>query len=149
MKVILKKNLKNLGRIGEIKEVKDGYARNFLIPKGIAELATEGAIRAWKAAEEKRKKKIEQEHKALQALADKISQITLSFSRAVSPEGVMFGSVAKSDIIKQLKAADINISKDCIKLKESIKNTGTFEVEVELSPDVSAKLKINVTPQNS
>jgi len=148
MKVILKKNLRTLGRIGDIKEVKDGYARNYLIPRGIAELATEGAIRAWKSAEEKRKKKIEQENKILKQIAEKISQITLSFSRPVSEEGVMFGSVAKSDILKSLKAAEINIHKDNIMLKESIKNLGNFEVEIVLSPDISAKLKINVTAEN-
>jgi len=148
MKVILKKNLRTLGRIGDIKEVKDGYARNYLIPRGIAELATEGAIRAWKSAEEKRKKKIEQENKILKQIAEKILQITLSFSRPVSEEGVMFGSVAKSDILKSLKAAEINIHKDNIMLKESIKNLGNFEVEIVLSPDISAKLKINVTAEN-
>jgi len=149
MKVILKKNLRTLGRIGDIKQVKDGYARNYLFPRGIAELATEGAVNAWKSAEEKRKKKIEQENKALKQIADKISQITLSFSRAVSSEGIMFGSVAKSDILKSLKAADINIDKGAIMLKESIKSVGAFEVEISLGPDILAKLKINVTAGNS
>jgi len=80
MKVILKKDFIHLGREGEIKEVKDGYARNFLIPKGIAVVATEGAIKSLKASEERRKKKIEQRNKVLKELAQKnISANTFFF----------------------------------------------------------------------
>lgn len=149
MKVILKKSMRNLGKMGDVKQVRDGYARNYLLPRGIAEPATEGAIRAWKSAEEKRKKKMEQENKVLQQVADKISQVTLSFTRAVSPEGAMFGSVAKSDILKSLKAADVQIDKDMVSLPASIKAVGSFDVEIILSAEVSAKVKVNVTAQNS
>ncbi|PIS47207.1 MAG: 50S ribosomal protein L9 [Elusimicrobia bacterium CG08_land_8_20_14_0_20_51_18] len=149
MKVILKKSLRNLGKMGDVKQVKDGYARNYLLPRGIAEPATEGAVSAWKSAQEKRKKKFEQENKALQLVADKISQVTLSFSRAVSPEGVMFGSVAKSDILKALKAADVQIDKEMIVLPASIKAVGAFEIEIILNVDITAKVKVNVTAQNS
>lgn len=148
MKVILKKDLRTLGRAGDIKQVKDGYARNYLLPRGIAELATEGAIKSWKSAEERRKKKREQENKALSAVAEKISAITLSFSRKVNEDGQMFGSVAKSDILKSLKAADIEIDREAIDLPASIKAVGNFEVPVYLNSDVSAKIKVTVTAQN-
>jgi large subunit ribosomal protein L9 len=146
MKVILKKDFIHLGREGEIKEVKDGYARNFLIPKGIAVVATEGAIKSLKASEERRKKKIEQRNKVLKELAQKISQLTLSFSRTKNEEGHMFGSVTKSDIIKALKAANIEIDRDNIILSSPLKEFGTFDIKVVLSPDISTSFKVNITP---
>jgi|YNPMSStandDraft_1061717.scaffolds.fasta_scaffold00271_11 large subunit ribosomal protein L9 len=145
MKVILKKDFIHLGREGEIKEVKDGYARNFLIPKGIAVVATEGAIKSLKASEERRKKKIEQRNKVLKELAQKISQLTLSFSRTKNEEGHMFGSVTKSDIIKALKAANIEIDRDNIILSSPLKEFGTFDIKVVLSPDISISFKVNIT----
>ena len=148
MKVILKKDVYNLGRSGEIKTVKDGYARNFLMPRGLVEAATEGALKAWKNSAEKRTKRQAAEDAALTELAKRLSAITLSFSRPVSEEGVMYGSVAKSDIIKNLAAADIEIDKDMIRLPASIKAVGTFEVEIALKPHIAAKIKVAVSAQS-
>jgi len=148
MKVILKKDVSNLGRSGEIKTVKDGYARNFLMPRGMAELATEGALRAWKNSADKRAKRVAAEDSSLKELAVRLSAITLSFSRPVSEEGVMYGSVAKSDIIKNLAAADIEIDKDMIRLPASLKAVGTFEVEIALKQDITAKIKVAVSAQS-
>lgn len=148
MKVILKKDIVNLGKTGEIKVVRDGYGRNFLLPRGLVEAATPGAMKAWKNSEGKRNKRVAAESSGLGELARKIAAITLSFSRPVSEEGFMFGSVAKSDIIKNLAAADIEVYKDMIKLPASIKAVGVFEVEVALKPEITAKVKIVVTAQN-
>jgi len=148
MKVILKKDVSNLGRSGEIKTVKDGYARNFLMPRGMAELATEGALRAWKNSADKRAKRVAAEDSSLKELAVRLGAITLSFSRPVSEEGVMYGSVAKSDIIKNLAAADIEIDKDMIRLPASLKAVGTFEVEIALKQDITAKIKVAVSAQS-
>jgi len=147
MKVILKKDIHNLGKSGEIKTVRDGYGRNFLIPRGLVENATPGAVKAWKDSADKRNKRIAVENTGLQALAKKISAVSLSFSRPVSEEGIMFGSIAKSDIIKNLAAADIEIHKDAIKLPASIKAVGVFEVEIVLKPGITAKVGITVTAQ--
>lgn len=148
MKVILRKDVHNIGRMGEIKQVKDGYARNFLLPRGLVEPATEGALRAWKNSEVKRSKRLDQEKAGLQETANRLAAITLSFSRPVSEDGVMFGSVAKSDIIKNLQAADIRIYKDMIKLPASIKAVGNFEVEITLKMDIAAKVKVVVSAQS-
>jgi len=148
MKVILKKDVSNLGRSGDIKTVKDGYARNFLMPRGLVETATPGALSAWKNSADKRAKRVAGENEALGGLAKRLGAITLSFSRPVSEEGVMFGSVAKSDIIKNLAAADIEIDKDMIRLPASIKAVGTFEVEIVLKADIAAKIKVAVSAQS-
>ncbi len=147
MKIILKKNVPNLGEEGEIKAVADGYARNYLLPKGLAVCATEGAVKAWKLSEEKRKRKLEEEKENLRKTAEKISSLTLTFSRKVSEDGTMFGSVAKSDIIKGLKAVGITIHKDNLNLPASIKETGEQEVEIILKPEIKAKLKLVINKQ--
>ena len=148
MKVILKKDITNLGRSGEIKNVRDGYARNFLMPRGLVEVATEGALNAWKNSAAKRAKRVELEDSALKETAKRLGAITLSFSRPVSEDGVMFGSVAKSDLIKNLAAADIEINKDMIRLPASLKAVGTFEVEIVLKQDISATIKVAVSAQS-
>jgi large subunit ribosomal protein L9 len=148
MKVILKKDIANLGKTGELKTVRDGYGRNFLMPRRLVELATPGALKAWKNSEDKRSKRVTVENAGLQELAKKISAITLSFSRPVSEDGAMFGSVAKSDIIKNLAAADIEVHKDMIRLPASIKTVGVFEVDLVLKTEITAKIKITVTAQN-
>lgn len=148
MKVILKKDVYKLGRSGDVKSVKDGYARNFLVPRGLAEQATDGALRAWKNSAEKRAKRVSAEDSALTELAKRLDAITLSFSRPVSEDGVMYGSVAKSDIIKNLAAADIEIHKDMIRLPASLKAVGTFEVEIALKPHITAKVKVAVSAQS-
>lgn len=148
MKVILKKDVQNLGLSGEIKVVRDGFARNFLMPRGLVEVATEGAMRAWKNSEAKRGKRVASENSALKDLAKRLDAITLSFSRPVSEEGVMFGSVAKSDLIKNLAAADIKVDKDMIRLPASLKAVGTFEVEIALKQDIVAKIKVAVSAKS-
>lgn len=148
MKVILKKEIPKVGAIGEIKEVRPGYARNYLIPRGYAQVATDGVLKAWAASESRRKKRIEQEKESIKKLAEKISSTTISFSKPVSEDGNLFGSVAKSDILKNLKTVNININKEAIKLPSSIKSVGNFEVEISLQYGIKAKLKIVVTAQN-
>ena len=148
MKVILKKDVSNIGLTGEIKQVKDGYARNYLLPRGLVEPATEGALKAWKNSEVRRSKRVAQENTGLTETAKRLTAITLSFSRPVSEEGVMFGSVAKSDIIKNLQAADIKIHKDMIKLPPSINAVGNFEVEIALKQNITAKVKVAVSAQS-
>jgi len=138
----------NLGQTGEVKDVKPGFARNFLVPRGLVEIATEGAMRAWKNSEAKRTKRIASENDAHKGLAKRLDAITLSFSRAVSEDGIMFGSVAKSDIIKNLAAADIKVDKEMIRLPASIKAVGTFDVEIVLKQGITAKIKVAVSAQS-
>ncbi|MFH1619722.1 MAG: 50S ribosomal protein L9 [bacterium] len=147
MKIILRKDVSNLGSAGDVKEVAGGYGRNFLIPRGLAESATSGAVKAWKAGEEKRAKRSVLEMDKAREVADKLSGMSLSFSRPVGEEGRIFGSVGKSDILKSLKASGHEISKDCVKLPASIKTVGEAEVEITLKPGISATVKVKVSPR--
>ena len=146
MKVILKENVKNLGMVGSVVEVKPGYARNFLVPHRLAEIATEGAIKNWQLGAERRQKRIEAELAEARAIAEKLQGVVLPFTKTVNAEGVVFGSVNKADIFKALTALGHKITKDAVELNMPIKALGETEVSIYLKPMVSAKIKVQINP---
>jgi len=148
MKVILRKDVLKLGSAGDVKQVKTGFGRNFLIPRGLAEMATPGAMKSWKATEEQRKKKSAKEIDAAKEIAKKLSGMSLSFNRPAGEEGKLFGSVGKSDIVKSLKASGLEIDKEAIQMPSAIKTVGDAEVEIVLKPGVSSKIKVSVSARS-
>ena len=146
MKVILKQNVKNLGMVGSIVEVKPGYARNFLVPHRLAEIATEGSIKNWQLVAERRQKRIDAELAEARAMAEKLTGIVLPFTKTVNAEGVVFGSVNKADIFKALTALGHTIAKDAIELNMPIKALGETEVGIYLKPTVTATIKVQINP---
>ena len=144
MKVILKENVKNLGMVGTVVDVKPGYARNFLVPHRLAEIATEGAIKNWQLGAERRQKRIEAELAEARTLAEKLNGIVLSFTKTVNADGVVFGSVNKADIFKALTALGHKITKDNIELNMPVKALGETEVGIYLKPTVTAKIKVKI-----
>jgi len=149
MKVILRKDISNLGRAGDVKVVRDGYARNYLLPKGLVELATPGALKNWQLGADRRNVKVQKEVEAAKTVADKVSGLTLSFTRSVGETGQLFGSVTKVDIAKSLKASGWDLPKESIELASPIKAIGDTEVVLNLKPGVSAKVKVRVAPQTA
>ncbi|MBI5596794.1 MAG: 50S ribosomal protein L9 [Elusimicrobia bacterium] len=144
MKVILRKDVDNLGHAGQVKEVKPGFARNMLIPRGLALEAT-GSTIAWFEKGEKRRAVLRE--KALgeaRAKSEKLAEVKLSFSRPVGENGKLFGSVGKTDIVKSLKAVGFEVVKEAVILPTAIKEAGDSEVEVRLAIGVSAKVKVSV-----
>ena len=145
MKIILKQDVENLGRAGDVKIVRRGYARNYLLPRNMAELATPGALKAWQNSAERRAKRVAAENAALQEIAKRIAETSLAFARKVSEDGTMYGSVAKSDIVKKFAEKDIEITKDNVRLPATIKAIGNYEVEIVLKQDIKATVKIAVS----
>ena len=145
MKVILKQDIENLGHAGDVKIVRAGYARNYLLPRNMVEQATPGALRAWKNSEERRAKRVAAENAALQETAKRIAEISLSFARKVSEDGTMYGSVAKSDIVKKFAEKNIEMTKDNVRLPATIKAVGNYEVEIVLKTDIKATVKVAVS----
>lgn len=144
MKVILRSNIDKVGRAGDIKEVKDGFGRNYLLPKSLAVLATAATMKEWEKGKEKRAKLAEADIKAAKGLSDKLAGVSLSFTMPAGAEGKLFGSVGKTDILKSLKASGFEVEKHAVKLDAAIKTTGEHEVELRLQPEVSTKIKVVV-----
>jgi large subunit ribosomal protein L9 len=145
MKVILKEDVKALGKKGKVCEVSDGYARNFLIPKGMAIEATNGNIQdlAHKQKQEDLRKKKEKDE--AEALKNKLESLQVLLKVKVGDKGKLFGSVTNKEVADVLgQAYGIKLDKRKIEVKEPIKALGNYIVTAKLHPDVSAELKISV-----
>lgn len=145
MKVLLLQNVKGLGKAGEVKEVADGYARNFLIPRGMAVPATPSNLR--KAEHQKRieEEKMKRLAEDAQALAEAISKLTLTFRVKAGQEGKLFGSVTNADIALALeKELGHAFDKRKIELEEPIKHLGTYSVPIRLLPDLIPQVRVVV-----
>ena len=145
MKIILRSTVDNLGRPGDVKDVKTGYARNYLLPRKLAEMATESSLKYWEKGKEKRAALVSTEVKIAKELAEKLTGVNLSFSVPASEEGKLFGSIGKADLLKSLKAAGYEVPKNSITLETAIKTVGEHEVSLRLQPEVTAKVKVTVT----
>jgi large subunit ribosomal protein L9 len=147
MEVILRQAVENLGKPGDVVKVSNGYARNFLLPRGVAYEATPGNLK--KIAQEKeRLEAAENERRtAAQQLAEKLEQVSLTFSARVGEEGKLFGSVTGADIAHQLEAQGFAIEKRQIDLHDPIRTLGVFRVPVRLHADVKPEVKVWVIKQ--
>lgn len=142
VKLILLQDVEKLGKAGEVISVKDGYARNYLFPKGIALLATEQNLKAVEV-EKKRKAEAQQKEKLeAQQLAERISRISCTIAVEVGRDDKLFGSVTSIDIQKALEAEGILVDKKKIDLKEHINQIGIYSVPIRLHPEVTANLKL-------
>lgn len=144
MKVILRSDVQKLGRAGDVKDVAEGFGRNFLLPRGLAQVATPTAMKQWEKGKEKRAKLLAAKIAENKELAGKINGVSLSFSRPAGAEGKLFGSVGKSDVLKSLKSCGYTVDKDAVVLDQPIKQVGDHEIEVRFMPEVSAKIKVTV-----
>ena len=147
MKVVLSKNVENLGDIGMIKDVAAGFARNFLIPKGLAYKATAERV---KQVEKIKRDYIEKKGRLLQkaaAAAEKLKSTELNIARSAHEENKLFGSVTESDIADALKEKGFEIDRKQIRIDQPIKELGIYQVGVKLHPEVTATLKVWVTPK--
>jgi large subunit ribosomal protein L9 len=147
MKVILLEDVSNLGEMGETVTVKDGYARNFLIPRKLALPATARNLKVQehhlKGLEQKREQAIEN----AKSMSDKLAGVSLSFSRKVGEKGRLFGSVTNMDIASALANDGIDIDRRQIILEEHIKQLGEHEVTVKLRSEVSTTITVTVLPE--
>jgi large subunit ribosomal protein L9 len=149
MQVILRDDLENLGKSGEVVNVKPGYARNYLLPRGLAVKAT--AIDVSRVEHEKRviAARTTKLAKEAQAEADKLSQVSVSIARAVGEEEKLYGSVTSRDIAEALQAQGITIDSKKMHLEEPIKTLGLTEVPIKLGRGVSASIKVWVVKKDA
>lgn len=148
MKVILVQDVKNLGKKNTLVNVSDGYARNFLIPKGLAVEATPSAVNEMKIRENAEKAKKENELSNARKLADKLNGVKITFATKAGDNGKLFGSITAKDIADKLeKEHKIQIDKRKIVLPDAIKSLGAYDIELKLHTGVSATVKVQVINQ--
>jgi large subunit ribosomal protein L9 len=144
MKIILKEDVENLGKRGAVVTVKDGYARNYLLPKGMAMRFTPGAV---KVLEQERRMYEARQLKAkedAQAIAEKLEALQLSVLKRAGDQDVLYGSVTPTDVADLLKEKGFTVDKRKIVLHEPIKKLGEYEIPIRLHPEVAPKVKLVV-----
>lgn len=145
--VLLREDIDTLGGRGEIVKVKAGYARNYLLPRGLATLATKGNLKQVEGERAALLKKAATEKSTAEAQAAQMGAIRLTFERRAGDQGVLFGSVTSMDIAEALKAQGYEIDRRKIALKEPIKETGDYTVNVKLHREVTLQIPVVVNPE--
>ena len=147
MRVILKAEVRGLGRTGEIKDVADGYARNYLLPKGLAIEATGGELKLLAQERQTEKTKKDRAHQDAEELATRLGRVTLVFKLKAGEQGKTFGSVTAKEVADALKKeAKADIDKTKIVLHEPLRSLGVHTVEVRLLSDVRANVTVAIEP---
>ena len=144
MEVVLKEDIPNLGQMGEIVRVRDGYARNYLVPRGLVVVASKKNLKALEHEKRVIAQRRERMAKEARSVSDQLSNLTLEFPVKVGEEGRLFGSVTNQDIEKALQSKGMAVERRRILLPEPIKMVGEYEVPVRLAPDVTTHVKVTV-----
>ncbi|MBO8172149.1 MAG: 50S ribosomal protein L9 [Bacillaceae bacterium] len=148
MKVIFQQDVKGKGRKGEVKEVAEGYARNYLIPNGLAVPASSGNLKTLQQKKKSEQKRKEEEKQKAIELADKLEKITVNIKAKSGEGGKLFGSVTSKQIAEELKKQHkIKVDKRKIELDDPIRTLGVTKVPVKVHPEVTATLDVQVTEQ--
>ena len=147
MEVILREHVDNLGRRGEVVKVADGYARNYLLPRKLALLVTDGNKKQIERERAKFDAVEAEEQKLAGAVADRLASVDVNISRKVGETEALYGSVTTSDIAAALSAKGFDIDRRKIQLQEPIKKLGEYEIPIKLHRDVTTKIKVRVTAE--
>ncbi|MGE0615676.1 MAG: 50S ribosomal protein L9 [Bacteriovoracia bacterium] len=142
MLVILRESIDNLGRIGDVVKVSDGYARNFLLPRGMVVAANENNLKEIEHHKRVLEKKRLAERAGAEELAKKLGELTITFKRKVGKNDKLFGSVGAPDIVAEIEKAGFTVRKGSVHLKDTLKTLGVHSVEVKLQPEVVATIKV-------
>jgi len=148
MEVLLLKDVAKLGKAGEIKRVADGYGRNYLIPKGLAALPTEGARRRQEAIQRDQERKVKRFEDQAGKMGEAIGGLTLAFRARAGEGGRLYGSVTNADIAERLEAElGQKVDKRRVELEEPLRELGTFPVKVRLASDVVPEITVVIEPE--
>lgn len=142
MKIILRKEIDKLGKAGEIVEAKNGYARNYLIPRGFAVPATPSNMKIYEQEKQAEQRKLQKEIEEAQALANQLNKVSITATIQVGEEDKVFGAVTNQTIADLLKEKDFDIDRKKIILDEPLKALGVYEVPIKLHSEVEAQVKV-------
>lgn len=148
MRVIFQKDVPGHGKRGEIKDVKDGFARNYLLPRKLAVLATPEALRAWEAEKQKEAEKAQAEKEAAERLKHTLEAQTFRLTVKAGAGGRLFGAVTALTISDMLKEKGIVLDKRKIDLKDPLKTLGVHKLKVHLHPEVTATLTVELISES-
>jgi len=148
MEIILREHVDNLGRRGEVVKVADGYARNYLLPRKLALLASDGNKKQIERERAKFEAKEADERKGLDALAEKLNAVEIVIARRVGDTEALYGSVTTADISDALKDKGFDVDKRKIQLADPLKKVGEVTVALKLNRDVTAHVKVSVVPES-
>jgi large subunit ribosomal protein L9 len=145
VQVVLKQDLENLGRQGELVRVRPGYARNYLLPRGLAQVATRGNLKQIEHEKEAAERRLAKLRGEQEELAEKLKKVVVVIAKEAGDEGKLFGSVTAGDVAEGLKAKGYDVDKKKLVLPEdAIKTVGTYEIGLKLLGGVTAKFKLDV-----
>lgn len=147
MELLLKEDVPGLGTRGEIITVARGYARNYLLPKGLAEVPTPEAIRIVRKKAEAHAKVMEAEKADQMELAQKLSKVSISLSMKASEEGHLYGSVGPRQVIECLTAEGFEIEEKLVQMDAHLKDVGEYDVVISLHPEVQVPIKVTVAAE--
>ena len=147
MKVILVKDVEGWGTVGDIIDVKRGFARNYLIPKGLAYEAKDNYIKMVNEILKQKSRKLQKEKEKAEEIAKNLDGMEIVIMRPVGTTGKLFGSVSTADIAEALKEKGIEVERKKIMLRSPIKNIGAYNIQIRLHPEVSANIKVHVQPE--
>ena len=150
MKLILQESITGLGNPGDLVQVKSGYGRNYLLPSGKAIIANEENMKVYEAKQEELKLQEEKRLESAKEIFEKINEFSVFQNVAISEEGTMYGSVGTKEISELLEANDFQIERSAVRLPEgSLKELGNYVIDVELHPEVIAKINLELKPEES
>jgi len=148
VRVVLRDDVENIGRKGDLIEVTDGFARNFLVPRGLAMKATKGVVQQAEAMRRNREARDARDREAAQALADQLSGRRLELRARAGEGGRLFGSVTSADVVDAVRAqTGVELDRRKTQLAEPLKELGAVEVPVKLHSDVEVTLTVDVVPE--
>ena len=148
MRVVLRKEVPGLGRPGDVKHVAEGYAQNFLLPRGLAVEASEGELKRVAQVQATAKAKKSRAHAEAEAIAERLASTKLTFKLKAGGTGKTFGSITNRDVADALKReAGIDVDRTKIHLEDPLRTLGTHEIEIRLLTDVRAKVTVTIEAQ--
>ena len=147
MKVIFLQDVKGQGKKGEIKDLSEGYVRNFLLPKNLVKIASDGNVKTLEAQKKSETKRKEQEQQDAVELGKKLEELTIQIKAKAGEGGRLFGAITSKQVAEALAALGHKIDKRKIELSDAIRSLGTTQVAVKLHPQVKATIKVQVTEE--
>lgn len=147
VELILRKDVEHLGDAGDVVEVRDGYARNYLLPQGLAYEATEGNLNRLEEERRRAEKAVRRERDQAEELAEKLSGFSITFSKRAGEEGRLFGSVSDSDIAQRLQEEGYEVERRHVDLDEPVKELGVYTVGLALHAEVRPEIKVWVVAE--